>query len=680
MSLETVDMPPGVVKVDTEYAAQGRFIDQRNVRWQGGRWEDMGGWTKWIPDQLQGVPRHQYAWRDLSQTARLAVGTNSKLYYVSGGMLFDITPFAQAALTNLANAITCVSGSGTFTIHQTGHGQLDGDTVVITNADTVGGVALQGPYTITYVDPNTYTVSNAIAATSTVSSPTGNITVQTFRAALTNPFTTTSGSNQVEVAHTAHGRGVGDTVYFQGFSAVGGLTLNGTFIVSNVLDTDHYMVTAPSPAGSSAGPGGGSGTYLYELNIGNVDSIPANGYGVGPYGGGTYGTPRDVSITLSARTWALDNFQDVLIANPRGGAIYEWIPGSSDRATVIPNSPATAEFAFVAEELTVHALGVPESLQEDMWSDIGDRTVWAATETNSARNRTVASSTGFISGRRFRNNVGAAWTESDAWAIQYTADDFVYDLRVMAGTGGLCGPHSHGLLLGVCYWMGPTGFFRFDGVSWGSVDDRDIHQFVFRDINLTQKDKFISRVTERYAEIMFYYCSAAATEIDRAIAFYPQEQRAIAGVVCGYQDTDQLRTSWSESIGIYPNPLGCDAMGHLYEHDNGATEGDGAVLKKFVRTGAFELPPGDQTVDVAHVVPDMQRQVGNLGVTIFSRPHPQGALTANGPYAFPAGIEKVDLVPRVHGRQFAIYVESNTMGGTMRTGRWRFDVVPGGER
>ncbi|MBP7704211.1 MAG: hypothetical protein KA105_02860 [Caulobacter sp.] len=91
---------------------------------------------------------------------------------------------------------------------------------------------------------------------------TGNIKVKVGRPANTtttlgaDPFTTSSGSGAVSVAHTAHGLVAGNPVLFDGATAVGGLTLSGLYLVTSVTDANVYVVTAAATATSTATGGG----------------------------------------------------------------------------------------------------------------------------------------------------------------------------------------------------------------------------------------------------------------------------------------------------------------------------------------------------------------------------------------------------------------------------------------
>jgi len=151
------------------------------------------------------------------------------------------------------------------------------------------------------------------------------ITPVIARGELTNAFGTIAASSTVSVAHAAHGLTVGQKVKFSAASAVGGLTVEGEYMVAGVTDADTYTITHASAAASTAGPGGGKVDYEHFLSPGQTDGLGGLGYGTGGYGSGPF-TGAAAGLTLYPRTWSLDNWGQNLLANPRGGAIYEWAP------------------------------------------------------------------------------------------------------------------------------------------------------------------------------------------------------------------------------------------------------------------------------------------------------------------------------------------------------------------
>jgi len=141
---------------------------------------------------------------------------------------------------------------------------------------------------------------------------------------LTNPFNTTISSTTVLVTDASHGCVTGDFVTFSGASAVGGLTLNGEFQVT-VLTINTYNITATSQATSTAGPGGGTVTAAYQINVGPEVQVPLVGWGAGGWGLGTWG--NGIGSTVALRVWSQQNFGEDLVFNPRGGGLYYWDAG-----------------------------------------------------------------------------------------------------------------------------------------------------------------------------------------------------------------------------------------------------------------------------------------------------------------------------------------------------------------
>lgn len=139
---------------------------------------------------------------------------------------------------------------------------------------------------------------------------------------LTNPFTTTSGSKSVKVTDTNSGFMVNDFVTFSGATAVGGLTLNGTYQVTTVISGTAYTITSATAATSSSGPGGGTVSATYQLNTGPEYEVAFNGWGAGAWGGGTWGNGNSVLQTL--QIWNQYNYGQDLIYGPRGGGLYYW--------------------------------------------------------------------------------------------------------------------------------------------------------------------------------------------------------------------------------------------------------------------------------------------------------------------------------------------------------------------
>ncbi len=153
-----------------------------------------------------------------------------------------------------------VSASNQILVSHTGHPFDNGDTVTFSNGDTVGGLDLDGSFTVANKTDNTYTITaSAQAAAGTTG---GGSTVGV------------NASNQVQVAHTGHEHEAGGYVTLSNVSSVGGLTLNGTFQIAST-STNSYVITVGSQA--IAGQTGGGSSVGYGHTLGSNPFTTTNG-------------------------------------------------------------------------------------------------------------------------------------------------------------------------------------------------------------------------------------------------------------------------------------------------------------------------------------------------------------------------------------------------------------------
>ena len=165
MALTPLVLPPGIVRDGSRNAAQGRYYDCENVRWHNGFPEKIGGWTKVTQSMLDGPARGVAGWATLAGAQLFAFGTTGKLNLLQDDTLFDITPFR--ATENLTDPFATTLGSAIVTVTDTAHGLINGDVVVFSGASAVGGLTIDGAYTGTRVNENTYTIDAGSNATST---------------------------------------------------------------------------------------------------------------------------------------------------------------------------------------------------------------------------------------------------------------------------------------------------------------------------------------------------------------------------------------------------------------------------------------------------------------------------------------------------------------------------------
>jgi hypothetical protein len=172
MALARLFLKPGIDKQNTEYGAEGGWIDGDFIRFRYGLPEKLGGWTRFnnSASYLVGLASEVFTWNALDGSPYAAVGTSRKLYAFFGGSWADITPIRD---TTAAGDVTFAAstGSTTITVSDTAHGATEGDFVTFSGVDAsgLGGAItqaiLQSEFEITStIDADSYTITSPVAA------------------------------------------------------------------------------------------------------------------------------------------------------------------------------------------------------------------------------------------------------------------------------------------------------------------------------------------------------------------------------------------------------------------------------------------------------------------------------------------------------------------------------------
>ena len=167
MPLAKLNIAPGIDKQDTEYGAEGRWVDSDNVRFHYGLPQKVGGWQKLIADTLIGVVRGIHTWTDLNGVRYTALGTDRKFYVYSEGTAYDVTPLRLEA--GLTNPFT-TNGTTTVSVAHNSHGAGQGDFVTFDSFSAIDGLDMNAEFEITtVVDANNYKVTHTASASGSTS-------------------------------------------------------------------------------------------------------------------------------------------------------------------------------------------------------------------------------------------------------------------------------------------------------------------------------------------------------------------------------------------------------------------------------------------------------------------------------------------------------------------------------
>ena len=179
MPLNKLQFRPGIDKQNTEYGAEGRWIDSDNVRFHYGLPQKVGGWQKLVDDTLIGVARDIHAWTDLSGVRYTALGTDRKFYIYTEGTIGDVTPIRKTT-SSISNPFT-TNGTNNVTVTDTGHNAAVGDFVVFDSFSAIDGLDMNAEFEITSItNSNSYVVTQTSNASGSTSGGggTGNINYQ----------------------------------------------------------------------------------------------------------------------------------------------------------------------------------------------------------------------------------------------------------------------------------------------------------------------------------------------------------------------------------------------------------------------------------------------------------------------------------------------------------------------
>ena len=718
MPLVKPEFRPGIVKTDTDLAAEGGFADGNLVRFWQGRAEPIGGWQLHTVETFNGIARGAKAWTTLNGTGVFAFGTNTNLYGVIGGSVRDITPALIRGVEE--DIFSTIDGSDTVAVHLPFHRLREGDEVVFSN-------------------------------------------------------------------HQA---------------TIGGLTIEGTFTVDEVLTRDRFTITAASNASATVTDGGGFVDVVVPLPEG-VATAPFIGYGSGNYGEGPYGQS---SFTDPILTWSIDNWGENGLFNPSGYGLFEWQPeqryldlafngdfadgadgwglgsgwsvtggeavktagsasnlsqdvegvlepgrvyeveftvtrtagslkfrfnvgGASpavidvgdasspitkggtytrlfrcpadpldlvweadaafagtvtnisyklyDKAYRLITAPPRIDSAFVDPKGVVVAIGTTEV--EGTYrptvvrvSDIRNNRAWVP-DTGSVASEYVLRGGGgrLLAGipTRQQNLIAG---DDGIFSLQYKGEEGdAYDIQLL-GTGcGLISRHAIAEGAGFVFWMSNTGqFFIFRGVGATNLGVPEIvpctvREDVFDNLDEQQVLKIHAGVNSKFSEVWWWYPDKRdGDEISRAVAFNWTD---------GPWSTHQLpRTAWIDA-GPVPRAIGFGPTGLIYEHEVG-NDANGAALGWSLSTAFLDVQDGDTFQTIRRVIPDWARQEGTINLTFEYRNYPNEPARQTG--AFQLRPDTRYVHPRVKARQIAMTFSEGTDGAYGRFGALSIDLTP----
>jgi len=502
---------------------------------------------------------------------------------------------------------------------------------------------------------------------------------------VTNALNTVTGSTRIVVSATGIGVEDGNYVAFTSQTVtVGGniflTTISDAYEVS-VIGAGSFAVDVSVTAAATSASAGGDITIHRLLPPGPAINQPGFGWSAGTYGLSTYGTPRTTSnITVNIRQWSLTNWGEDLLANPRGGRIYEWdatgANSAETRAVLVTASPTINNSILITPDSQFAiSLGCTDQAGNYdpllvRWSSQENYNDWTASATNTAGSNPLGTGSRIVGGMHSRQAV-MIWTDTATHTMQYVGGPFVFRFRHVGDNTGLIAPHAAAEFNGVPFWMGEDNFFVWQG---GAVQTLDcsVRRYVYDNINLTQQSKIFAGINAEFNEITWLYPSAGSLECDSYVSYNPLENYWVYGT--------GTFTTWADR-GIYDTIITGGSDSYLYNNEpQDVYTANGQPLPSYLESASFEIQSGNQIMLIRRLVPDVSiSSGGDVSFTIKTKKYPQAtAETVKGPFTIQPGTEKIDF--RARGRQARIRIDCSVGGTDWKYGSMRLQIQPDGGR
>jgi hypothetical protein len=619
MPLSKLQIAPGIDKQNTEYGAEGRWVDCDNVRFRYGLPEKIGGWEKVTTDALVGATRAILSYSDLNGVKYAIYGTNKKLYAYSEGSYADITPTRSTGTGNITQFAT-TNGSSTVTVTDSSHGALIGDFVTIASVSgAVGGISaanLQGEFEIlTVPDDDTYTIEAKAAASSETTGATANATYQVNTGAAVSLF--------------GYGWGA------------------GTWSTSTWNTSREGLTGADKPLLESA---------KWALDNWGEDVLALQ------FNGGLFYWDTSDGLTSLASTTE--------VSGAPTKSRFMLVSGD-DRHVICFGTETTIGTTTTQDNMFIR------------WSDQESTSDWTPTATNTAgsfrlvdgnqintavRSRgavmiwtdTALYSMQFIGApltfgfKQIGSNCGAVginaaidvsgnsyWMSNDSFfvydgavkKIPCSVQDYVFDdINENAKQDVFCAANSN-----------------YNEVMW-----------FYASANSDQIDRM---VIYNYAENLWYIGTLARTSWSD-YGVYPVPYA-----------TQFLSTDTTASISTITGLKAGRTF--VFLHETG-TEDDGSAMANHIESGDIDIADGDNFMSISRFIPDFKDLTGTADITIKTRPYPSGTQTSHGSFDVTTSTTKVNT--RIRGRQVAVRISSDAVSDKWRYGTMRLDIRPDGMR
>lgn len=508
------------------------------------------------------------------------------------------------------------------------------------------------------------------------------ITPVSASGSLASGLNPTIGSTFVVVSIPVHGREVNDYVKIVTQTATigGSLYLAGNdYKVVTINSADSFTIDTEVTAITASATSGFS--YESKIHSGFQSNNVAFGYGRGGYGSGAWSTPVSSGVIRKLRYWTGGNWGEDLIFSYSNGPIYHWdaTNGVDVPGTLISQAPSMNRFIGIDDVgnqvISYGTIDIATSTFDPMlvrWCSDEDYTDWIPSGINTAGDKRLQGGS-VINGVQQTKSETLVWTDLNLFSQKFIGTDG-YSFEKLGEKCGMMGPNSSVDIGGSIFWMGPNGFWVYNGqvVPLMCTIQKDVFDDdgAFR-VDKLQTEKVFCGHNSKFKEVIWLYQSVLSTtdDCDRYIIYNYLEE------LWSYGTLD--RSCWLDA-GILPNPiaLSSEGNGQMFNHELGLLA-DNDPIDSYIESAPFDIGDGDELLFVDKFVPDF-KLTGSVNITLNFQKYPNAQVVTKGPYTFTTDTTKVDV--RGRGRQVSVRIGTSAAGSFWQLGKTRIHARTDGKQ
>jgi len=679
-----LEFKPGIVIDSSELASEGGYVQGDKVRWRRGYAETIGGWQRYSNVTFDGIVRGAKSWATLDGAARIAYGTQDKLY--SGTTPRAITPLLTEVVLG-ANPFSRTAGLKAVVVTHPGHGLRVGDSVTFVEkgenvrTEIVTGVIDVNHYTYDLPSPagSTLTWGGAGLAGGSnkedfsrayASLPAGVLDASTSPPAVPTTWSIDNFGEQIVTVRDGGTLCAGyildaaapelvvngdfttnsDWAKGTGWSISGGLAHQSAGNTSNLSQTmkgklkpgHAYRLSFKSKRGANVD----SNTMTVSLNTGDppamVDIFP----GYYPQ----FGTDPGYSVVFVAPAGPILDLVFRGVTRIGVGQDIDKVSVKEVECAPISNAPTYINSMFVDPNGFVVLLGTTEADGDFnpmlvRWSDQGNARSWVPDNNSLAGENSLRVGSRIVAGKATRQQ-NLLFTDTSLYSMQFVGGTEVFSFALIASGCGLIARFAAAEINGISFWMSGDGnFYIFQGAI-PQIIDCPLRDDVYNNLNAAQKSKIYAGVNSKYSEIWWFYPRGENTECSHYVAYNWVENYWTQG--------ELPRTTWVRD-GVFSNPIGFGVDHIVYKHELGHLA-DGMTMSWSLETGIADIEDGNNLTAISEFRCDHAYQVGDIKISFEFRENAIGPVATEGPHSVKPTTKRLQF--RRMGRQVKIRWEN----------------------